>query len=313
VRHVLRLGFIAAIALAVLVPCASATHDPEGWFAGRWLMVFPDEPTQGPLELELASEPEMRKQMASEGFRYGSWLRGNCTDNAKTQYYTGEATRGADTGPIVACTNSRSGLVYAVFKSMYKVEVGISWPRGSSALASSFNLPNGSVDHWNIFFKRHFAADGTQTEDYVVGLHIVPAAGDTGAGEPSLIVRWAFQVRGTGASLVLGGAGRVAGKGAGKLQTVDLGSLNNVITWKTARGETLLDVTGGSYQARTTTGGRATRTLILKVTVITSAVSGCKKGTTGTVTLNWTKAASQDPDLKVARNLCGQEFWASKP
>ena len=305
--RVLRLGFLAALALLVLVPIASADHDPDAWFAGQWLMVFPDEPTQGPLSLERVGESEMRKELASEGFRFGAHLRGNCTDNPKTQWYTGEATRGADTGPIVACTNSGSGLIYAIFKSTYNVEVAISWPRGGSAVATSFNLPNGRVDHWNIFFKRHFSGDGTQTKEYVSGLRIVPEAGDTTGGATGLTVRWFFRVIGSGRE-VMTGYGRVSGKNPAKLETVDMGAPNNLIRWKSARGETLLDVTGGSYTAYTRSG-KTTKTLILKVNVVTSAAYGCKKGATGVVRLFLAGAGSPGPDATVTRKVCGEEHW----
>jgi hypothetical protein len=308
---VLRLGLVAVLALLALVPIASGSHDPDAWFAGKWHMVFPDEPTEGPLSLELVSEPEMRKELAGQGFRHGSYLTGNCTDGAKTQYYTGEATRGPDSGPIVACTNSRSGLIYAIFKSMYKVEVAISWPRGTSALATSFNLPNGPVAHWNIFFNKHFSTDGSQTEEYVTGLKIVPEAGDTTGGATRLTVIWSFQVRGMGGRVALGGFGRVSGKTPAKLQTIDVGAPNNLIKWNTSRGETLLDVTGGSYSAQSR-NGRTTKTLILKVSVVTSAVNGCKKGASGSVRLFLAGAGANGPDATVARNVCGQEDWTSK-
>ena len=306
-RRVLRLGFVAVLALLALVPIASADHDPDAWFAGQWLMVFPDEPTEGPLRLERVGESNMRKELASEGFRFGSYLKGNCTDNAKTQWYTGEATRGQDTGPIVACTNSGSGLIYAIFKSTFNVEVAISWPRGTSAVASSFNLPSGCVDHWNIFFKRHFSGDGTQTREYVSSVRIAPSTGDTTGGATTVTVGWSFRVVGSGKA-VLAGYGRVSGKRAANLQTVDVGAPNNRITWRTARGETDLIVTGGSYTAHTTRSGNTTKTLILKVNVISSAVPGCKRGASGVVRL-LVASAGPGPDATVTRKLCGEEHW----
>ena len=307
-RRALRLSFLfGTLALFALVPIASATHDSDNWFAGEWKMVFPDEPSEGPLRLRSVDEATMRRELADEGFRSGSWLAGNCTRNARTQWYVGSAKRGPDSGPIVACTNSGSGQIHAIFKSMYKVEVAISWPRGNSALASSFNLPNGPVDHWNIFLVKHFSGDGTQIKEHVSKLVINADAGDTAGGSATLTVRWFVFVSGSG-SPVFNGYGRLRGKNPAKLESLDLGSPYNVITWRSARGETTVEVTGGSYTSLTR-GDRTVKTVILKVKVFSSAIPSCKKGTTGTVRLFLAGAGSSGPDATVTRNVCGQEHW----
>jgi hypothetical protein len=271
-------------------------------------MVFPDEPTEGPLSLRAVDESLMRREMAAEGFRFGSYLRGNCTDNAKTQYYTGEATRGPDNGPIVACTNSGSGLIYAIFKSKYKVEVAISWPRGTSALASSFNLPNGPVAHWNIFFVKHFASDGSQQEEQVSKLVIDPDAGDTTGGTPTLKVRWLLFVRSSGDPF-FHGYGGVQGKNPAKLLPGAQSRPYNLIKWDRRGGEALLRVTGGSYTA-VTRKGKTAKTLVLNVKVVSSGIPSCDEDATGTVQLVL-KGAGPGPDARVTRNVCGREVWDS--
>ena len=306
-RQALRLGFVATVALLALVPTASATHDPDHWFSGEWHMVFPDEPTEGPLRLRGVDESAMRRELAEEGFRFGSWLSGNCTSNAKTQWYVGSAKRGEDSGPIVACTNSGSGLIYAIFKSMYKVEVGISWPRGNSALATSFNLPSGQVAHWNISHVKHFSGDGTLVKEHVAKLRIDPVAGDTTGGATTLTVKWFMFVSGSG-DPIFNGYGHMRGKNPAKLVPVAQGGKYNTITWNNARGETTVEVTGASYTS-TSRGDRTVKTLILKVKVFRSAIPSCKEGTVGTVRLFLAGAGSPGPDATVTRNLCGEDHW----
>ena len=118
-RQALRLCALAALALLAVVPTATASHDPSHWFSGQWHMVFPDEPAEGPLTLRASTESAVRQEIADQGYRFTSWMTGNC-GTAKVQWYVGSAERGDDKGPLVARVNTGSGLIYAVFKSIHK-------------------------------------------------------------------------------------------------------------------------------------------------------------------------------------------------
>ncbi len=268
-------------------------------------MSFPDDPKTGSISLRAVSEERARASLVEKGFKQGGWLA-NCSTTE--QWYIGSANRGQDHGPVVACAHRASRIVYAVFKSLYKVEVAINWSAGSSSVASSFVLPNGSVDHWSISFREHFDGDGA-----VVGVTVrkLTMSTDvvTSGGGTSLTVKWFVYVAAKGSHPTLSGFGRVKGTKPAKLTSLpDRSTNDNTITLSSVTGDIILDVLGASY-TKTEKNERTLQTLVLRVKVLKSPKASCKSGTSGTIRLELPSKGHPLGGPIVARQVCGTDHW----